>query len=859
MGMFVEGVNTGVVSNPSNINLNYPQTYLANMRVQSSLNISILDAIVYENTDRYIDFPVRLNRNATETTTVDWATSNGTATAGSDYIAGSGTLTFNPGDRINLIRVFIIDDDIEEGRETFRVTLSNLNPSSVRFADTTATGTIANSDADNNDAPEIEEPPPLPPITASFIGMPSEHDGSNNFTFEVRFSENIKGFSYKTLKNNGAFQVTNGRIKNASRLVKRVNQRWEIVVQPNSNSDVTITLPETQNCSAAGAVCAKDGRKLTNSTSARVLGPVGISVADASADENTDSTIDFTVSLSRSPSRTITVDYTTQDGTATAGQDYTSKSGALTFTAGETSKTVSVSLLNDSIDEGNETFTLRLSNPSNAFLADGTATGTIENSDPMPSAWLSRFGRTVGSQAVDAISSRMGASKESRVVIGGVEMSLEEGVRHSGEVHHSVLDPESSMDSRIHGNDGFYGNNSLQGNNRTMTLEELAHGTSFNLSSKNEGTGRTVSAWGQFASDNFEGAEGDLSVEGKVTSGFLGADVASGHWRGGVAFSTSKGEGSFRSLDSTGDEGKVESNLQSVYPYAGYDLGENRAVWGILGFGEGDITVTQKNQSTKADVSMYMGAVGAKGPLLSESDGDVMNMVLQTDAMWVRTSSKETKEIVATESDVTRLRVTVDTSKEFNIGRGGTLIPSVQLGVRRDGGDAEEGLGLEAGGGLLYESGRVRIEGNVRRLLVHEVKKYEEWGASAAIRISPDKSGRGLSINVVPAWGASSSEVDRLWSSKNIHTLGGNESFTDSERRLDAEVAYGLWSPFPFLQKGLLVPFLSLSMSEDSKTYRMGTRWNIAPKATMSLGLDHTKNQTTEEDVIIMLRGRFQW
>ena len=327
-GMFVEGVNTGVVSNPSNINLNYPQTYLANMRVQSSLNISILDAIAYENTDRYIDFPVRLNRNATETTTVDWATSNGTATAGSDYIAGSGTLTFNPGDgtafnpgdRINLIRVFIIDDDIEEGRETFRVTLSNINPSSVRFADATATGTITNSDTDN-DAPEIEEPPPLPPITASFIGMPSEHNGSDTFIFELRFSENVKGLSYRTLKGS-AFQVTNGSIKNARRLVKRNNQRWEIMVQPSNNDNIRIALSPTTDCSASGAICHKDGRKLTNSASARVLGPVGISVADASADENADSTIDFTVSLSRSPSRTITVNYATQDGTATAGQDY---------------------------------------------------------------------------------------------------------------------------------------------------------------------------------------------------------------------------------------------------------------------------------------------------------------------------------------------------------------------------------------------------------------------------------------------------------------------------------------------------------------------------------------------------------
>ena len=64
-----------------------------------------------------------------------------------------------------------------------------------------------------------------------------------------------------------------------------------------------------------------------------------------------------------------------------------------------------------------------------------------------------------------------------------------------------------------------------------MTLEELILGTSFNLSGENESTGRTWSAWGQFASDTFKGKEGDLNLEGKVKTGFLGADSASGNWR----------------------------------------------------------------------------------------------------------------------------------------------------------------------------------------------------------------------------------------------------------------------------------------------------------------------------------------
>ena len=421
-----------VVPNPSavgiNVNLDFPQTHLGTM--MAPVRISVADASANENTDSTINFTVRLSRSSTNEITVGYTTEDVTATAGLDYTATSGTLTFSSGQTSKTVQVPILDDMIMDDGETFKLKLSNPRPTgNAVLGDGEAIGTIENSDPQETQEPKEPtgppEPPPLPPITASFLNMPSEHNGSNTFTFELRFSEDVKGLSYRTLKGS-AFQVTNGSIKNARRLSRPANQRWEITVTPSNNNNISISLPSTTNCSASGAICHSDGRKLTNNVTGLVQGPVGISVADASADENTDSTIDFTVSLSRSSTSTITVNYATQDGTATAGQDYTSKSGTLTFTAGQTSKTVSVSLLNDVIDEGNETFTLRLSNPSNAFLADGTATGTIENSDPMPKAWLSRFGRTVGSQAVDAISSRMGAPTENRVVIGGVEMSMEE-------------------------------------------------------------------------------------------------------------------------------------------------------------------------------------------------------------------------------------------------------------------------------------------------------------------------------------------------------------------------------------------------------------------------------------------------
>ncbi|SMH44561.1 cellulase family glycosylhydrolase [Azospirillum agricola] len=85
----------------------------------------------------------------------------------------------------------------------------------------------------------------------------------------------------------------------------------------------------------------------------------------------------FTVKLSSAATQAVTVDYATVDGTAKAGSDYTATSGKLTFAAGEISKTVTVKVLSDSVTEGNETFSLKLSNSTQATIADGTGLGTI--------------------------------------------------------------------------------------------------------------------------------------------------------------------------------------------------------------------------------------------------------------------------------------------------------------------------------------------------------------------------------------------------------------------------------------------------------------------------------------------------
>ena len=451
---------------------------------------------------------------------------------------------------------------------------------------------------------------------------------------------------------------------------------------------------------------------------------------------------------------------------------------------------------------------------------------------------------------MDAISSRMGASKENRVVVGGVEMSMTEETKGANlqNIHQQFESSRGNWDEQ------------RDEKNQTMTLEELIHGTSFSLSGEDEGTGRTWSAWGQFASDTFKGKEGDLNLEGKINTGFLGVDSASGNWRGGMAVSTSKGEGTFHSLenDSVGNKGEVESSLTSVYPYVGYEFGENKSIWGILGMGEGDVTLTQQNRFTKADTSMYMGAVGAKGSILSQSEGDGMDMTLQTDGMWVQMSSEKTTEMVSSESDVTRLRLTLDSSKNFKVGEG-VLTPSFQMGVRHDGGDAEEGMGLEAGGAFRYVEGGIALEGSLRKLVAHE-SDHEEWGASAALRVDPGQSGRGLSLSILPTWGESSSSGvnSRLWSAEGPHQIG-RDGF-EAQNRLEAEIGYGVFNPFKKLL-GVLTPYFGLSMGDNNRVTRTGTRWKISPNANLRLELSRTKGEESKEgdDKAIMLQGGFQW
>ena len=169
------------------------------------------------------------------------------------------------------------------------------------------------------------------------------------------------------------------------------------------------------------------------------------------------------------------------------------------------------------------------------------------------------------------------------------------------------------------------------------------------------------------------------------------------------------------------------------------------------------------------------------------------------------------------------------------------MIPSLEVGLRHDGGDAETGSGLEVGGRLRYASAwGLSIEASVRGLLAHEASDYREWGASGALRFDPGKQGRGLTASIVPTWGSAASGVNRLWGQSDASGLAvDNALATATAGRLDAELGYGLVA----LQgRGLLTPYVRAALAEGgSQAWHLGARLALA--ASLNFSVEASRRQ----------------
>ena len=742
------------------------------------------------------------------------------------------TVTFGVGSATATLSVPTVDDETHEDASTVTVTVS--------------AGTGYTVDADAGSADGVVESEDLEPMTARFTQLPTEHDGSSAFEVRFEFSHRPDSYNWTTVRDH-LFNVTGGRIVKVGRVVRRGpdrNRKWKMRVTPTGNADVTLDAKATTDCAVRRATCDSEGRKFDGNLEATILGPAGLRVADASVEEEEGATLDFVVSLSRARTERTTVVYATSDGTARAGDDYTAASGTLTFEPNETTKTVSVTVHDDSHDEGAETMTFTLSNARGARIDDATATGSIENTDPMPKAWMVRFGRTVGSHVVDGLGARLDSAGASHVTVAGIALGAE---GREPDSYDETEDPfalaewaTAHREARAH----------------TITGEALILRSSFHLSNRG-GAGSAdaaFAAWGQVTTGGFETEEDGVTMDGDVTTGLVGFDAEWNDLLAGVMLSQSEGDGAYRLDPERGeDAGTVEASMTGVYPYARLDVGARVSTWALAGVGTGELTLHREGgRPMPTDLSMRMGAVGVRGQVLDGTGPSGIGLSIRSDAMWVSTESEDTDELAATEGDVTRLRLTLQGERRFEQEGAGELVPSIELGLRHDGGDAETGTGVEVGAGVRYTAGSLSVEGRVRALVAHEASGYEEWGASGAIRVHPGRSGRGLTLSITPEWGRTGSATEHLWSARDASALG-TESDLEPTGRLAIDAGYGLG---PGAGRGVLIPYAGMTFGDQSRrTIRTGAKWQLGPDASVGLEAARSESEDAESTSAVRLRA----
>ncbi len=912
----------------------------------SSLALRVRDTAAPEGGT--LRFTMELAQASKAPVTVDYETADGTATAGEDYTAKRGTVTFAPGHTRKTVAVPVLRDEAAEDTETVVLRLSNVRAEGseepVEVTDPEAEGTIEDGASEG--------------LTASFEGLPEAHDGESAFTFRIAFSERIGWMNGQRLREH-VVAVAGGRATSAGRVDRR-RDLWQVTVEPDSTADVTVTLSSGAACRTPAAVCTSDGRALSNTISTTVAGPdvapantpaegvpaidgearvggtltastsgitdadglenatfayqwirggveipgatgsdytavdadegerlqvrVGFAddagnaesltsaatqrvaapralpkvlAADARAREGEDATLDFAVTLSAPAPGLVTVDYRTLDASAKAGEDYGARSGTLSFAPGETAKTVAVPVLDDALDEGTEILVLRFENVRGAVLADRFAVGRIENTDPMPKAWLARFGRTVSGQVLDAVEERLRASRTAGVTVSVAGQTIDLTAQPNVE-----LETENETQARLPALSDWLRQETDDADRagmqpRTVTLAELLMGSSFTVAGETN-DGSSAAVWGRMAQSSFSGREAGLSLDGDVTTGLLGADYARGPWTGGAVLSHSSGEG-----DYSGEEtGKVKASITAMTPWAGYRVSDRLSVWAALGYGTGDLTLTPKNPLTqedlpakKTDIAMTLAAAGARGTLV---DGDGPKLDAVADARWVRTTSEQVTALAenggnlqATQANVTRVRLGLEGSWAMALDdKGTTLTPRFSFGVRRDGGDAETGFGADIGGGLTFAmpASGLMLSLQGRGLIIHEADGLSDTGYQASIGYDPAPSSNlGLSLSLHQSFGGSATGgKDALFSREVMDGLAANGNDGGSQR-LEGKIGYGM--PV-FGDRFTGTPEFGFAVSRTERAYSLG--WRLSREGldagTFQSSLEATRRESANDN-----------
>ena len=329
---------------------------------------------------------------------VQYATANGTAVAGADYTAASGTLTFPAGTAsgtTQTVSVPILGDNIAEGSETFSLSLSN--PAGAMLGTATEVITILDDD---------------PTPTLSIAGT-SVSEGAGAAVFGVTLS-GLSAFTITVAYTTADQTATAGQdyVPSSGTLTFAPGTTTQTITVPvvqdalsEGNETFTVTLSSPvhaaiQTASATGTIIDDDPLPALSINSPSMLeGNAGTTP------------LTFTVALSAAAGRPVSVEYAAVNGTAVAGTDFLATTGTLTFPTGTTTATLSVPIVGDLVGEPTKSFSVQLVNPIGATIAVATGLGTVWDDDPATV-------RLTPTTQIAVASAGGGASVQARVLDG---------------------------------------------------------------------------------------------------------------------------------------------------------------------------------------------------------------------------------------------------------------------------------------------------------------------------------------------------------------------------------------------------------------------------------------------------------
>ena len=319
-------------------------------------------------------FQVDCENPTADTYSIDYATAPGTARQPDDYAPASDSFLVPPGESDRQIHVDVVGDSVREPHETFTLTLA---PSGFSIPVPTATAAIVDDDGFGVvvEAPE---------------SVPEGDSGSTEVEFDVSLNQaadqpvsvvlargNVSGSTPMASFADADLAVATSLTFDPGEVQKTLTFQvfGDTVLEDDEAIDILPFSRQIRDANAQG-----DRLMILDDDAAT------LSIGDATVTEGDSGTATAEFTVTRSDvGGAAEVDFATEDVNATAGDDYVARSGHLLFAAGSPTATVEVEVRGDTLDEPDETFRVRLSNPTNATIVDGTGVGTIEDNDPEPS------------------------------------------------------------------------------------------------------------------------------------------------------------------------------------------------------------------------------------------------------------------------------------------------------------------------------------------------------------------------------------------------------------------------------------------------------------------------------------------